>query len=478
MVKNGRWMLVLFSVPRLAAWTLRSSHCRQPSRLLSSTADEPRLRRPAKFVADPFDYHQLVEIDIESLTNRGWGIGRVGDDKWVVMVPGVIPGERVQVRIFRNFRNYSEADLVEVVAPHADRIVPKCPLAEDCGGCQYQHMSIERQRAIKTAHVEDGLRQFGLFGQVQVQPCLGTDEVFGYRSKLTPHYQSPHGSSGQRHKRSTTPREAKPIQEIGFQRQTSRAIVNVESCPIATPPVNAAYQRLRAELLSTPTFKPKGATLLLRQANLDSDEVETNHREPMTTKVGGLSFTYLAGNFFQNNYHVLPIMVEAVVEAAAGDGRTHLIDCYCGSGLFAVSAAHRFTQVYGIEINESAVREATANAVANGVDNCHFMAASADAIFANLSAEQCPPSLTTVIVDPPRKGCSDEFLVQLYCFGPARVVYLSCDPMTQARDAQSMVEAGYRPVWCQPFDLFPQTRHIENLMVFEKGGGGGPVEEQ
>jgi tRNA (uracil-5-)-methyltransferase len=448
-------------------------------------------KTPTNFVAFPFQYHQEVDIRIETLTNRGWGIGRIdvsqneqqaNDDasvgeevisstgtqmKWVIMVPNVVPGELARVSIFRNFKNYSEGDLVSVLEPSPDRIEPVCPLADDCGGCQLQHMSIESQRNWKTASVLESLQQYGI--ETDVSPTLGTEHVFGYRSKLTPHYQAP----AKRRRGGPTVEGDKNIQAIGFQRQTSRSIIDVTTCPIATLAVNEKYEQARTELRSKPSTRTKGATLLFRQANLDDqgDAVSTNHQDYLTTRVRGLDFTYQAGNFFQNNYYVLPLMVDHVVEHASapshGIAMTHLVDCYCGSGLFALSAASHFETVVGIEINDKAVKEATANAVANDITNCHFRAAAAEAIFADI--RDFPGDTTSVVLDPPRKGCSEDFLEQLYAFAPKRIVYMSCDPTTQARDALGIVGTGrYRITSVQPFDLFPQTRHIECLVIFER----------
>jgi tRNA (uracil-5-)-methyltransferase len=504
----------------------------------SSITSPPPVVAPARFVAFPFAYRQEIELVIETLTNRGWGLGRytlpssvvsvtstapaatapaaaeqadstatglptsladatdnddVSEDstasttRWVVMVPNVIPGERVRVAVFRNFNNYSEADLVTVLEPSPDRVVPHCPLAADCGGCQLQHVSIESQRRWKTTLVQEGLAQYGLT-DVTVAPTLGTDQTYGYRSKLTPHYDAP---AKQRRGRvepesvaainnnsnnNNNNNNKKMIEAIGFQKMTSRKIINVETCPIATPAINAKYQQTRQELMSQPSKRKKGATLLFRQGNADDDYVETNHQQPLTTTVRGLNFTYLAGNFFQNNYYVLPLMVEHVLARAVGDDHeqptmTHLADCYCGSGLFAIAAAPSFATVVGIEINDKAVREAQANAERNGIDHCQFLAASSENIFAEI--RDFPRDTTVVVLDPPRKGCSVEFLSQLYDFAPRRIVYMSCDPTTQARDAQGIVAAGYRITSVQPFDLFPQTRHIECLMVLERSPAPG-----
>jgi 23S rRNA (uracil1939-C5)-methyltransferase/tRNA (uracil-5-)-methyltransferase len=205
----------------------------------------------------------------------------------------------------------------------------------------------------------------------------------------------------------------------------------------------------------------------------------------MTTTVKGISFRYQAGNFFQNNNYVLPLMVDGVLNAAIqptskGITPKYFIDCYCGSGLFALTAASKFQLCVGIEVQEKAIEEATANARANGIRNCQFMAASAEAIFKsppkitlegfeNERVQDFAREQTVVVLDPPRKGCSGAFLEQLYEYSPQRIVYMSCGPDTQARDAKGIVEiGGYDIVSIQPYDLFPQTRHIECLVVFEK----------
>lgn len=398
------------------------------------------------------------------------------------MVPNVIPGETVRVRIFRNFANYSEGDCVEILARSPDRVEPACALARDCGGCQLQHWGIDRQREWKAASVRESLDRHGLMmaDGVEVGPTLGTEHAMGYRSKLTPHFNAPErrrrGGPTTAEDARDSPRQEKMIQKIGFQRQTSRQIVDVPSCPIATAEVNAEYGAVRARLLSEPWERKRGATLLFRQDHLGPDStVSTNHKDHLTTVVNGLGFTYQAGNFFQNNYHVLPLMVDHVVHHAAAPSAangnqkmTHLVDCYCGSGLFALSASASFETVVGIEINDKAVAEAAANAVANNVTNCRFRAAAAEAVFADIR-DSFPRDATAVVVDPPRKGCSAEFLRQLRDFAPRRVLYVSCDPATQARDARVLADAGlYRVAAVQPFDLFPQTRHIECLVVLER----------
>lgn len=485
------------------------------ARALFSTTDTTEMDSkplaPRKFVSKPFDYHQELDLRIDSLTNMGWGIGRIKlessdedeeDDRlWVVMVPHVIVGELVKVSIFRNQKNFSEADLIEVLEPSPHRVDPKCLLAGICGGCQYQHMSIEAQRDWKTKHVEEVLLQQQIQGyetsdKFEVLPTAGTSEVYGYRSKITPHYQAPKEIGVDEYE----------LEEIGFQRSSNRNLVDVPECPIATPEINEKYKEVRASLhekakeglLNQKKAKKRkrgskggalGATLLFRHADDEAETgkpvVITDHNQYMTTTVKDLKFRYLAGNFFQVNNYVLPLMVDAVVEAATRptrDGKTpsYLLDCYCGSGLFALSSAKKFKLCVGIEVNDKAIEEATANAKLNDIENCQFVAASAEAIFTSppkleieghedVRVDDFPREETVVVVDPPRKGCSEEFMEQLYEYSPARVVYMSCGPATQARDAKGLIEiGGYEIVSIQPFDLFPQTKHVESLIVFEK----------
>ena len=183
---------------------------------------------------------------------------------------------------------------------------------------------------------------------------------------------------------------------------------------------------------------------------------------------------HIPGNFFQNNPHMLPKMVTYVLTQASlpspTSPLTHLVDAYCGSGLFCLSAHSLFSTCVGIEVNESAISEANENARINGIENCEFTAASSEVVFGGI--RHFPRERTAVIMDPPRKGSSEDFLDQLCDFRPQRIIYMSCGPDTQARDAGRILETGrYEVKEIQPIDLFPQTRHIECCVVFEYVGG-------
>jgi len=416
------------------------------------------MRQPRKFKPDPFDYHQEIEVEITSLSNLGVGVARVQIDDdapsdtpgWVVFVPHTLPGEKVLARIFRNDKSHSQADLVKVIDPSPDRITPECPLFGRCGGCQYQHLSYQKQLDWKTRQVEELLAHMAGI-ETTVSPAIPSPKQWGYRSKITPHFKRP--------------RDGK-IGDIGFLLAGQRShLVDVESCPIAMDEINAAMPRIREETRANAKSYKKDATLLLRATE---GRVETNHRNPISETVstdnGEVTFQFLAGDFFQNNPFILPAFTGYVAEQASSCGAKYLVDAYCGSGLFSLCLAHKFDKVAGVEVSETAADWARRNAELNGIDNTTFLASSAEGIFKDITF---PADETTVVIDPPRKGCNQEFLDQLFKFAPKKVVYISCNPATQMRDLKEFLTAGYQLTAVQPFDLFPQTRHLECVIVLE-----------
>lgn len=406
-------------------------------------------RKPKKFNADPFDYHEELVVEIDSLTNLGQGVARVND--WVVFVMFALPGETVKARIFRNSANFSEADLVEVIEPSPDRVEPKCAIFGECGGCQYQNLSYAKQLEWKQRQVSELLlRMAGI--NFPVDPVHASPETYGYRSKITPHFQKPReGQMG-------------PIGFLLFGRR--QQLIDVPQCPIASDTINERLPSLRASVTEKAAFYKKGATLLLRDS-VDG-YVATDPTEMCEQMVGDLRFSFHAGEFFQNNPHILPAFAEHVRSEALGEGGVEfLVDTYCGAGLFCLTAAGAFSEAVGIEISESSIDWAKRNARQNEIKNCTFIQGDAAHIFAEVSFD---PNRTAVVIDPPRKGSSPEFLGQLISFGPKRVVYVSCNPATQIRDLEQLKDA-YEITRIQPFDLFPQTRHLECVVTLVRKEG-------
>lgn len=399
-------------------------------------------RPPKKFVPTPFEYHQEIELTIDSLTNLGAGVGRI--DGWVVFVPFSLPGERVKARVFRNDKSFSQADLVEVLEPSPDRVAPGCPLFGDCGGCQYQHLAYEKQLAWKTRQVGELMKHMAAI-TFPVNDCLSSAQIWNYRSKITPHFEK--GKDG----------DLGPIGFLAFGRRSQ--LVDVPQCPIAMDVINRELPAIREGLRARAHGFKRGATVLLRATQ---DRVETDFRAVAVEQVGDLKFQFLAGDFFQNNPFILPLFTGYVAEKAASGGAKFLVDAYCGSGLFSLTLAKHFDRVAGVEVSETSCEWARKNAQANHITNAEFLTASAEAIFDQINF---PAAATAVVIDPPRKGCTPEFIEQLLAFGPCRVVYVSCDPATQVRDLKQLSEGGYRLEDVQPFDLFPHTRHLECVMT-------------
>ena len=439
-----------------------------------------------KFSDSPFTYHQEIELEITTLTNLGSGLGRVqlpgaqlpalgsqltteppsaAGGGWVVMVPFTLPGERVRVRVFRNQKNFSEADLVAVLTPSPHRVAATCPLFARCGGCQYQHLAYSEQLLWKQRQVTELLRHMAGI-EFAVAPVVPSPRELGYRSKITPHFNPP--------------RDPAVPPPIGFLRQGTRFdIIDVPSCPIATDAINAKLPEVRARVHARAAAGEyaRASTLLLREA---SGQVTTDYDAIITESIatGGaapLQLRFLARDFFQNNPFILPAFTGYVRAQAAASGARYLVDAYCGSGLFALTAAPSFTRVAGIELSESSIRFARENATANHLANVTFQSGDAAQIFAGLPALATPADPgafaaadTAVIIDPPRKGCDENFLAQLFAYGPRAVVYVSCDPATQMRDLKAFLAAGYTLTAAQPFDLFPQTRHLECVLTLVK----------
>jgi len=412
---------------------------------ITSPRNKPSImsKKPTKFKEGPFEYHEEIDLNIDSLTNLGAGLGRI--DGWVIMVPFALPGERIRARIFRNHSSHSDADLLEVITTSGDRVEPRCPLFGECGGCQYQHLKYEKQLAWKTQQVTELVERIGKL-DTKVLPAIASPKQYGYRSKLTPHYPSP--------KIENFP--------IGFLRHGRRnSIIDVAQCPIATKEINEALPEERELLRERIKAKKRGGTMLLRHT---LEGVTTDGNAIVSEQVAGRLFQFTASDFFQNNPYILPRLIEYVIKEAASGKMKYLIDAYCGVGLFCISASSYFERLVGIEISASSIRWARTNAEISKTENCEFLIGDAGNLFSRtaFSSEN-----TAVIIDPPRKGCSLEFISQLAKYGPARIIYVSCAPDTQARDLAVLQQEGYKTSHIQPFDLFPQTRHIESVATLE-----------
>lgn len=344
---------------------------------------------------------------IEQVTFGGQGLGRLEEGK-VCFVPRVIPGERVTVRLVRERARYAEAELEKIIEASGDRVGPPCPVFGRCGGCQYQHMSYDRQLAIKRDQVADVLRRLGGVGEPVVDATVPSGRDYAYRNRVTMHVRKG---------------------RIGFFGPKSREVVEVTSCPIATESVNALLSDLRAS-------RPRDGEYPLR--------------EPGEFR-----------GFRQVNDFAAGALLDVVAEFASGGGQL-LVDAYCGAGFFARRLREFFQAAIGIEWSPDAIRAARAQAGAAetyllGDVKVHLPAA----------LDSAPADGTTVLLDPPAEGLDPDIVGVLLQQLPVRLIYVSCNPSTLARDIKRLRE-NYRLVRARPVDMFPQTAEIEVATLLER----------
>ena len=284
--------------------------------------------------------------------------------------------------------------MIEILLPSPDRTSPKCALYGTCGGCQYQGLTYESQLIWKQQQVENSLVRLGGIS-VGVNPVVPSPKTYGYRSKLTPHYQG-----GKNNKELT----------VGFLKQGSRKmLVDVPQCPIATDSINETLPRAREELKQAPKKSGWDSSFEVMEG------VVTDPKQFVSEKVGDLIFHFKAGEFFQNNPFILPKLVDYVVQQADGDQHALLVDAYCGGGLFRLSAASHFDQVVGIEVSREGFEGARTNAQLNNIKNAQFFLGDASSIFHEIKGFS---GKTAVVIDPPRRGCDRTFFVRLSLFRP------------------------------------------------------------
>lgn len=393
-----------------------------------------------------------VVARIHQLASNGDGLGRVQGSGAVVVVPFTLPEEVVACRVYRHMGSYSLADLLHVTQPSPSRMAAACKYFGRCSGCQLQHMPYPAQLLFKRSVVVDALSV--LRDKPAPEETVRSPATYAYRTKITPHFDLPRRV------------QERTLPAIGFQEKGRRRTMDIEECPIATPALNLGLTEERKRVAQRLESFKRGATLLLRESTTQGEkECITDSKAIVREEINNLTFHFPAGSFFQNNSSVLPRLVEHI-RACLHPPTPNLVDAYCGSGLFSVACAPLFTHVYGVEISQESVTFAEQNAKANACTNLRFTVGDAGDIFGDLP---CGGDDSSVIIDPPRKGCSEPFLQQLLHFRPRKIVYVSCNVRSQARDLAYMeTQGGWRIERVTPFDLFPQTAHVESVAVLTR----------
>ncbi len=370
---------------------------------------------------------EKLTLTIHDLAFGGEGVGRIDD--FVVFVPFVIVGETVEVEITEVKKNFARAKLLRVVTASPERVAPECRYFTQCGGCQYQHIDYAAQLRFKHKQIADLFERVGKISRAVVAPVLPCPSPYGYRNRIMI--------------RSQWNGPAKKL-EIGFIRADNNFVVDIEECKIAEPALNDQIKEVRANP------PPKGGIKVVLRVQPEKWEVPES-------------------SFFQNNFFLLPKLVETVRGFLQAGGARHLIDLYCGVGFFGIETADLVESFVGVEYDQLAITAARQNASSRKINNGEFISAKVEEVLPEL-LQKFSAEKTTVILDPPRKGCWPETLRLLRETRPAQVIYVSCHPATMARDLNILCAEGvFELARVQPLDMFPQTQHVECVADLRSG---------
>ena len=366
-----------------------------------------------------FNIGDRISLTIHDIAFGGEGVGRI--EQMVVFVPFVITGETVEAEITEVKKNFARAKLLRVLTPSPHRVEPECRYFGACGGCQYQHMDYAEQLRMKHKQISDLFERVGRISPQVVQPVLPCPTPYGYRNRIMIRSQ-------------WNGREKKL--EIGFIRADNKFVEDIEECRIAEPALNEQIKEVRANP------PPKGGIKVVLRVQPENWEVPRD-------------------SFFQNNFFLLPKLVETVRALVKAGGARHLIDLYCGVGFFGIETADAVDSFVGVEYDQPAIGAARKNLETRKIRNGEFISAKVEDVLPEL-LQRFSPEKTTVILDPPRKGCWPATLELLRQTRPAQVIYVSCHPATMARDLNILCGDGvFNLAQVQPLDMFPQTQHVE-----------------
>ena len=449
----------------------------------------------------PVQKGKKYEIEINSLGSSAEGVGRFKD--FTVFVPYTLPGEKAEVLIEEVKKSYAKGRALQILRKSADRIEPKCAIYDRCGGCQLQHLNYEAQLRIKRQQVIDAVTRIGKQPDVPVHATLGAEAPWNYRNKM----QFPVGRS-----------KGKTI--IGCFAQGSHDIIDTENCYIQKEFNNDIVNAMReiVDKLGIPVYNEDRHTGILRhvigrvgkngecmvvlvtavkdlQRSKDivrmlrerlpklvsvQQNVQTYRnnvimgrdtkllwgKPTILDSLGSLTFHISPRSFFQVNTDQAEVLYGKALEYANLTGRETVIDAYCGTGTITLFLAQKARRVYGIEIVKPAILDAEKNARDNHVKNAEFIVGDATVVMPRLYKQGIRADV--VVVDPPRAGCTPTVLETFANMKPKRIVYVSCNPASLARDIAILDGLGYHAREVQPVDMFPNTSHVESIALLQR----------
>jgi tRNA/tmRNA/rRNA uracil-C5-methylase (TrmA/RlmC/RlmD family) len=391
-----------------------------------------------------FQRGKRERTDVSRLAYGGDGVGRIRD--LVTFIPFTAPGDEVEVRVTEVRKRYLRGRALKILTPSPDRVEPRCRHYARCGGCQYQHIAYERQLSAKREQVIECFRRIGGFdsipASIPVDETVPSPKSYGYRCKAEFHL----GRDGEN--------------SAGFMDTSGYRLVDIERCEIVDESINESYRIFRRELWSG---GGNGTEIFWSGV-----PAGTHGNKPARVErtVKGKTLAAPWRGFFQANSLLTERLVESVLEMSGEEGNGNVLDCYCGSGLFTVFLAEKAKKIYGIETDPEAADCAGANLEKSGVSRHAILEGMVEDRAGELVAKGFKPDV--IILDPPRTGCGRTALAAVAGFASKKIVYVSCDPATQARDIRLLAASGYYPEFLRPFDMFPQTKHIETVALLNK----------
>lgn len=406
-----------------------------------------------------------IIIEIDAMAHGGDAIGR--HEGRAIFVPYTIPGEAVRVEITEDHERYARARLVEVVEPSSARITPPCPFfgPEKCGGCQWQHIDYAIQARIKGLVTLDQFQRVGRFEEPPVFEPIPDEVGWDYRN----------------HALFRVNKEGR----LGFVAARSHEVYPIKECLILHPLLSSLHHSLdmaypELEWMEMRAGTATGDLMLLLQAKEEESPslhvdfplsiVQIRHDDAVAPLIGldyimervhEREFRVSATSFFQVNSAQAGELINIVLGALDLKGFEHVLDAYCGVGLFTAFVAEEAGFVTGIEVNPPAVADAEQNLA--DFDNVTILSGPVEDLLPEIERD-----VDAVVLDPPRAGLTPDALDAIVAQAPSRIVYVSCDPATLARDCRRFVRQGYNLAWVQPVDLFPQTYHIENVVLLDR----------
>lgn len=451
----------------------------------------------------PVKKNEIITLTFEDLTHQGNGVGKVNG--YPLFVPYGLPGEEAKVLVVKVNKKFGFGKLLEVTKPSPERVEPPCHVFFKCGGCQIQHMSYDMQLKMKHNQVKNVMRKIAHLDHVPVHTPIGMEDPWRYRNKVS----IPVG-------------EHKGELITGFYRMRSHDIIkDMDTCVVQDEVNDRMVEAVRriADKLGIEAYDEQKHTGVLRhimvrtgrqtgdvmiviitrteklphQDQLIKELTETypninsimHNINPKQTNVilgeetkllygeeyiydtiGDIRFAISAKSFYQVNPPQTTKLYDKALEYANLDGHETVIDAYCGIGTISLFLAQKAKKVYGVEVVPEAIEDAKKNAKLNGMTNTEFVVGQAEKVMPWWKAQGLRPDV--IVVDPPRKGCEPEFLEAMLGMEPKRIVYVSCNPSTLARDLRILEDGGYETKEVQPVDMFPQSMHIEAVTWLER----------